>query len=189
MRPFIAVVALAILPLLHGCAAVALGGAAAAGGYLVGEDRRPANVMADDQSIELRVGNRVGAKFPDAHVNSTSYNRLVLITGEVPTAEAKAEIDQIVRGVEGVRDTFNELAVGPVTPLSARANDAYLTSLVKSRFLDGRRFNPIHVKVVTEAGTVFLMGLVKKQEATDATELARTTRGVNRVVRLFEYQD
>jgi osmotically-inducible protein OsmY len=189
MRLLIAAVTLAMLPLIHGCAAVALGGAAAAGGYLVGEDRRPANVMADDQTIELRAGARIGARFPDAHVNSTSYNRLVLITGEVPTAEAKAEIDQIVRGIEGVRGTFNELQVGAIAPLSARANDAYLTSLVKSRFLDGRRFNPIHVKVVTEAGTVFLMGLVKKQEAADATELARNTRGVNRVVRLFEYQD
>lgn len=189
MRLLIAAIAAAMLPLINGCAAVALGGAAAAGGYLVGEDRRAANVMADDQAIELKVGNRVGAKFPDAHVNLTSYNRLVLMTGEVQTATAKAEADGIVRGVEGVRGTFNELQVGPVSPLSARANDSYITSKVKARFLDGRRFNPVHVKVVTEAGTVYLMGIVKKQEANDATELARTTSGVNRVVRLFEYQD
>jgi osmotically-inducible protein OsmY len=189
MRLLIAAVAVAMLPLMNGCAAVALGGAAAAGGYLVGEDRRAANVMADDQAIELKVGNRLGAKFPDAHINSTSYNRLVLLTGEVPTAAAKAEADEIVRGVEGVRGTFNELQVGPVSPLSARANDSYITSKVKARFLDARRFNPIHAKVVTDAGTVYLMGIVKKQEANDATELARTTSGVNRVVRLFEYQN
>ena len=189
MRFLITAAALALLPLMHGCALVALGGAAAAGGYLVGEDRRPANVMANDQAIELKVSNRVTEKFPAAHVSSTAFNSLVLLTGEVATAAAKTEVDQIVRGVEGVRGTFNEIQVGPVAPLSARANDSYITSKVKARFLDARRFNPVHVKVVTDASTVYLMGLLKKQEATDATELARTTSGVNRVVRVFEYQD
>ena len=85
MRLFITVVALASLPFLHGCAAVALGGAAAAGGYLVGEDRRAANIMAEDQQIEFRAGNRVGEKHSNAHVNVTSYNKLVLITGEAPS--------------------------------------------------------------------------------------------------------
>jgi osmotically-inducible protein OsmY len=183
------VLALAVSPFLHGCAAVALGGAAAAGGYLVGEDRRPANVMAEDQGIELKVSNRLSEKFPNAHISSTSFNRLVLLTGEVTDAAAKAEADRIVRDVEGVRGTFNELQVGPVTPLSTRANDSYITSKVKTRFVDGRRFNAVHVKVVTEAGTVYLMGLVKRTEANDATELARTTSGVQRVVRVFEYQD
>ncbi|HEV7800793.1 MAG TPA: BON domain-containing protein, partial [Burkholderiales bacterium] len=168
---------------------VALGGAAAAGGYMLGEDRRPAAVMGDDQAIELKASNRLSEKYPNAHISSTSFNRLVLLTGEVPDAAAKAEADRIVRGIDGVRGTYNELQVGPVSPLSARANDSYITSKVKGRFLDGRRFNPIHVKVVTDAGTVYLMGIVKKQEATDAAEIARTTSGVTRVVRLFELQD
>jgi osmotically-inducible protein OsmY len=94
-----------------------------------------------------------------------------------------------VRAIDGVRGTYNELQVGPPTPLSTRANDSYITSKVKTRFLDGRRFNPVHVKVTTESGTVYLMGLVKSQEANDATELARTTTGVQRVVRLFEIRE
>jgi osmotically-inducible protein OsmY len=188
MRFLLAALALAVLPLLNGCAVVALGGAAATGGYLVGEDRRPAAVMTDDEAIELRSSNRISEKFQGAHVNATSYNKLVLLTGEVPNDAAKAEVERIVRGVEGVRGTYNELTVGPPSALSARANDSYITSKVKTRFLDGRRFNPVHVKVVTEAGTVFLMGLVKSQEANDATELARTTTGVQRVVKLFQIQ-
>jgi osmotically-inducible protein OsmY len=187
MRLLLAACAIALVPVLNGCVAAAVG-AAAGGGYLVGEDRRPAAVMTDDEGIELRAQNRVSEKFPNAHINTTSYNKLVLLSGEVPNDAAKAEAERIVRGVEGVRGTYNELTVGPPTALSARANDSYVTSKVKTRFLDGRRFNPVHVKVVTESGTVYLMGLVKRQEADDATELARTTTGVQRVVRLFEIQ-
>lgn len=189
MRLLITVATLALLPLMHGCAAVLLGGAAATGGYLVGEDRRAANIMADDQTIETRSGNRVADKYPNAHINRTSFNKNVLLTGEAPDAAARSEIEKIVRGVDGVRNVYNEIQVGPPAPLSARTNDSYITSKVKGRFLDARRFNPVHVKVVTEAGTVYLMGLVKKQEANDATELARTTSGVNKVVRVFEFQD
>lgn len=189
MRLVITVLAVALLPLLHGCAAVALGGAAAAGGYMVGEDRRTGPVMAEDQSIELKASNRLSEKYPNAHISSTSFNKLVLLTGEVPDAAAKAEADKIVRGIEGVRGTYNELQIGPVSPFSSRANDSYVTSKVKTRFIDAHRFNAIRVKVVTEAGTVYLMGIVRKQEADDATEIARTTSGVMRVVRLFEMQD
>jgi osmotically-inducible protein OsmY len=188
MRQLVTVLALASLPVLYGCVAAAVGGAAA-GGYLVGEDRRSASVLTDDQGIELRAGNRIGEKHGGAHVNATSYNRLVLLTGEVPTEEAKADIERITREVPNVRGTFNELQVKPVSAMSARANDSYITSKVKARFVDGGRFNVVHVKVVTEDGTVFLMGIVKRQEADNATELARTTTGVKRVVRVFEYQD
>lgn len=188
MRVLILLVGLAVLPILQGCVAMALGGAAA-GGYMVGEDRRPAAVMTDDQAIELKSSNRLNEKYPAAHVIATSYNKLVLLTGEVPDENTKQEADRIVRGVEGVRGTFNELQIGPVSALSARANDSYITSKVKTRYLDARRFNALHVKVVTEASTVYLMGIVKRSEANDATELARTTSGVQRVVKLFEYQD
>lgn len=189
MRFLITLLSLAALPLLHGCAVVALGGAAAAGGYMVGEDRRPTAVMTDDQAIELKASNRLNEKYPSSHIIATSYNKFVLLTGEVPDAAAKAEADRIVRGIETVRGTYNELQIGPVSALSARANDSYITSKVKTRFLDARRFNALHVKVVTEGATVYLMGLVKRSEANDATELARTTTGVQRVVRAFEYQD
>ena len=188
LRHLMAVLALAAVPVLYGCAAAVVGGAAA-GGYLVGEDRRSAALLVEDQDIEFRTNNRIKDKYPDAHVNVTSFNRQVLLTGEAPTAEASAEIERIAREVPTVRGIFNELQVKPVSALSARANDSYITSKVKARFVDARRFNPIHVKVVTEAGTVYLMGLVKTQEADSATEVARTTSGVRRVVRVFEYQN
>ena len=189
MRLLLTLIAFAAVPLLHGCGVLLLGGAAATGGYLVGEDRRPAPVMADDQAIELKASNRLSEKYPNAHISSTSYNKLVLLTGEVTDAAAKAEADRIVRGIEGVRGTFNELQVAPVSNLQARTNDSYITTKVKGRLLDSKKLNPVHVKVVTDASTVYLMGLVKRSEANDATELARTTSGVQRVVRAFEYQD
>lgn len=187
-RTLVTVAAIAALPVLYGCAAAVVGGAAA-GGYLVGEDRRSAAVLAEDQALEFRIGNRIAEKVPAAHVNVTAYNRFVLLTGEAPTAEAKADIERIASAVPGVRGTYNELQVKPVTPLTARANDSYITSKVKARFLDSRKLNPLHVKVVTEDATVYLLGIVKRPEAETATELARTTSGVKRVVRLFEYQD
>ena len=188
MRKIFTIAALATLPVLFGCVAAAVVGGAAAGGYLVGEDRRATPIMTDDQAIEFRVGNRVSEKFPNAHINATSFNRLVLLTGEAPTAEAKAEIERIAREVPNVRGIYNEIVVGPSSGFSARANDSLVTSKVKARFVDARKFNPVHVKVVTEDSTVYLMGIVKPQEATDATEIARTTSGVRRVVRVFEVQ-
>ena len=188
MRSLVTVLALVALPLIHGCAAVAVGGAAA-GGYLLGEDRRPVGTMTEDQGLEFKIGNRVGEKYPDAHVNVTAYNRLVLLTGEAPTEAAKAEIERIARAVDSVRGIYNEIRVAPSSSFGARANDSFITSKVKARFLDERKFNPIYVKVVTEANTVYLMGIVTRQEANDATQIARTTSGVQRVVRLFEYRD
>lgn len=189
MRNVIALMLVAAAPLMHGCAAVVLGGAAATTGYIVGEDRRSVGTLAEDQSIEFKTGNRITEKYPDAHINVTGYNRMVLLTGEAPTADARTEVERIARSVENVRGVYNEVRVAPVSPLSQRTNDSYITSKVKARFLDARRFNPVHVKVVTEAGTTFLMGLVSRKEAEDATELARTTSGVQKVVRVFEYTD
>ncbi|HEV7394547.1 MAG TPA: BON domain-containing protein [Burkholderiales bacterium] len=189
MRYVLTLAVFAVLPFVHGCALVAVGGAAAAGGYLVGEDRRPVNIIAEDKTVEVRISNRASDKYPTAHVNATAYNKLVLLTGEAPTEAAKTDIDEIARGVPNVRSTVNELQVGDSTSFSARANDSYITSKVKARFLDARRFNPVHVKVVTEAGTVYLLGIVTRKEADDATEIARTTSGVQKVVRVFEYQN
>jgi osmotically-inducible protein OsmY len=181
------VVVPALVSVLAGCVAAVVGGAGTA--VLVGEDRRTVGTVTEDQGIELKSINRIGDKFKDAHINVTSYSRKVLITGEVPDAAAKAEIEKIVRAVENVRDIYNEVTVGPVTAMSARANDSFITSKVKARFVDERKFNAVHVKVVTEAGTVYLLGLVKRKEADDAVEIARTTSGVQKVVKLFEYID
>jgi osmotically-inducible protein OsmY len=188
MRRFLTLIALASLPFVHGCAVVALGAAGGAG-YIIGEDPRPAAAMADDTAIEVKLNPRIVDKFPDAHINATSYNKLVLLTGEAPTAEAKADIERMARDIEGVRGIYNEIRVAPATSMGARANDSLITSHVKARFVDARKFNAVHVKVVTEASTVYLMGMVKRQVANDATEVARMTRGVQRVVRAFEYQD
>ena len=180
--------ALASLPLLNGCAAVAVG-AAAGSGYVVGEDRRPATVITEDQRTEFRIHDHVRAQHQNSHINATSYNRTVLLTGESPNEKDKTGIEVFARGVPGVRDIYNEIKVGPVSALTARANDTFITSKVKTRLIDSQKLNALHVKVVTEAGVVYLMGSVKRQEANDATEVARTTSGVQRVVRMFEYQD
>ena len=176
-----------LVSLLHGCVAAVVGGAGTA--VLVGEDRRTVGTLTEDQGIELKAANRINDKFKDAHVNLTSYSRMVLVTGEALDAAAKTEIEKIVRAVENVRGVYNEMAVAGKTALSARANDSFITSKVKARFVDQQKFNPVHVKVVTEAGVVYLLGMVKRKEADDAVEITRTTSGVQRVVKLFEYLD
>lgn len=181
------VVFLAGLSFLQGCAPLVVGGAAA-GGAMMANDRRTVGTITEDQGIELKVSSRINERYRDtSHVNVTSYNRTVLLTGEVPDAAAKAGVERIARSVENVREVHNETIVAGVTSYTARSNDALITSKVKGRFLDSNRLNPLHVKVVTENGVVYLMGMVRKQEAADATDIARTTSGVQKVVRLFEY--
>jgi osmotically-inducible protein OsmY len=175
-----------VVPILSACAPLVVGGAAATG-VVVAEDRRTVGTITEDEAIELKASHRIGDKLKNAHVSVTSYNRRVLLTGEVPDNAAKVEAARVARGVANVRDVFNELQIAGNSALSARANDAYLTSVVKARFVDAQRFSPLHVKVVTEAGVVYLMGLVTHKEADAATEIARTTSGVRKVVRLFEY--
>ena len=183
--------ALVVVPLLvsvlAGCVAAVVGGAGTAA--VIGEDRRTVGTVTEDQGIEIKAINRIIDKYKDAHINVTSFNRMALLTGEAPDAAAKAEMEKIARAVENVRGVYNEIAVGPVSALSARANDSFITSKVKARFVDQQKFNAVHVKVVTEAGVVYLLGLVKHKEADDAVEIARTTSSVQRVVKLFEYID
>jgi osmotically-inducible protein OsmY len=188
LRNTCALLLVAALPLLGGCVAAAVGGAAATG-VLVANDRRTVGTVTEDQGIELKASSRVGERVPNGHINYTSFNRVVLLTGEVPTAAAREDAERIVRGVENVRGVHNELQVAGNSALSSRTNDAFLTSKVKARFVDGGKFNPVHVKVVTENSVVFLVGLVNRAEGESATELARTTGGVQKVVRLFEYID
>ncbi len=178
---------LVIIPSLYGCVAAVVGGAGTA--VLIGEDRRTVGTVTEDQGIELKTANRIRDKFKDPHFNITSYNRIVLLTGEAPDAETKSEIEKIARAVENVRGVHNEIAVAGNSALSARGNDSYLTGKVKGRFIDQQKFNPVHVKVVTESSVVYLLGLVHRKEADDATEIARTTGGVQKVVKLFEYLD
>jgi osmotically-inducible protein OsmY len=185
--PRFALVALLLLSvLLSGCPAVMVTGAGA--GVMAAEDRRTLGTITEDQSIEFKTSNRVSEKHKDrVHLNVTSYNRMVLLTGEVPSEEVKRDVERIARSVENVRSVTNELTVGIPTTLSNRANDTYVTSKVKARFVDGQRFNPLHVKVVTENGVVYLLGLVRQQEAKDAVDIARRTEGVKKVVTVFDY--
>jgi osmotically-inducible protein OsmY len=178
---------LAALPLIHGCAPLIAGGAAATG-ILVAQDRRTVGTLTEDEGIELKAAGRIGERF-GVHVNVTSFNRMVLLTGEVPDAAARTEAERITWAVENVRGVHNELAVAGMSSYTVRSNDAVITSKVKARFLDSQKFNPLHVKVVTENSIVYLMGMVRKQEANDATEISRTTSGVQKVVRVFEFLD
>lgn len=181
------VFALATMLLLGGCVPVLIGAGAGAA-YSSLEDRRAAGAQLDDEGIELRTANRISDRWGDtAHVNVTSYNRTVLLTGEVPDADARAAAERIARAVPNVRGVNNELEVAGASSLTARTNDSFITSKVKARFLDARRFNPIHVKVVTEAAVVYLLGTVTEREADDAVDLARTVAGVRKVVKIFEY--
>jgi osmotically-inducible protein OsmY len=178
---------LVVVSALSGCAAVVVGGAGTAA--MVGADRRTIGTVTEDQGIELKATSRISDKYSDAHINVTSYNRMVLLTGEAPAEAARAEIEKITRAVENVRGIYNEIAVVGKSALSARTNDSYLTGKVKARFVDAQKFNALFVKVVTESNVVYLLGMVSRKEADDATEIARTTSGVQKVVRLFEFLD
>ena len=175
------------LLLLQGCAGtvIAVGAGAA---VMSATDRRSTGAQVDDEGVELRVSNRIDERFGEkVHVNVTSFNYVVLLSGEVPDANTRAEVEKIARAAQGVRSVANEVQVAGVSSFGARTNDSYLTSKVKARFLDMGIFNANHVKVVTEANVVYLMGIVTEAEATEAVKIARTTGGVLKVVKIFEY--
>ena len=175
--------------LLSGCVPLVVG-AAVAGTAMVVADRRSVGAQADDEAIELKISNNVGATFGDrVHVSATSYNGIVLLTGEVPTPELKAQIEQIARTTPKVRRVDDEIGIGPVTSIGARSNDSYITSKVKARLVEANKVPANLVKVVTERQVVYLMGIVSHAEADAATQIAATTSGVMRVVKLFEYTD
>jgi osmotically-inducible protein OsmY len=164
-----------------------VGGAAA--GAAVAFDRRTAGVFVGDQEIELRAMNRLREAFPQKtdNISATSYNRQVLLTGQVPDEATRTRATEVVKSIPDVRTVFNELTVSGVTSLTSDANDVTITGKVKARLLRDERVSGNNVKVVTEAGVVYLMGLVTQAEAEVATEIARTTSGVVKVVTLFEY--
>ena len=171
--------------LLSGCVPLVVAGVA--GTALVATDRRSVGAQADDESIELKVGNNIGTGYGDrVHVNVTSYNGIVLLTGEVPEQNLVATIGEIARTTAKVRRVHNELVVAAVSPVGSRTDDSYITSKVKTRFVEANKFSATHVKVVTDRKVVYLMGLVKRDEAEAAAQIASTTSGVLRVVKLFE---
>ena len=173
--------------LAAGCAPLVVG-AAVGGTALVATDRRSVGAQADDESIELKIANVRSTRYGDrVHVNITSYNGVVLLTGEVPDEATKQAIAELARTTDRVRRVQDEMVVAPPSPLSERTNDTFITSKVKARFVEANRFSATHVKVVTERGVVYLMGLVNRAEADEAGRIAASTSGVVRVVNVFEY--
>jgi osmotically-inducible protein OsmY len=184
LRPL--ALALAASTVLSACAPLVVGGVAV-GGTMMAIDRRSSGNQVEDQAIELKAPAQITAAIGDkAHVNVTSYNRVVLLTGEVPTDADRAAAEQAVARVEGVRSVVNELAVMGNSSFTARSNDSFITGIVKAALLDAKDMQSNAIKVVTERGVVYLMGRVTEREATRATEIARAQSGVQKVVRVFE---
>ena len=182
----VAVLALAAATVLPACAPVLVGGAMV-GGALASVDRRTAGTQVEDQAIELKAAARVRELTGEqANVNVTSYNRIVLLTGEVPDAAARGSVEQAIGRIEGVRSVVNELAVMGKTTLTARSNDAVLSARVKAGFIDAKDLQVNTIKVTTERGVVHLMGRVTEREAARAVAVARSVPGVQKVVRVFE---
>ena len=170
---------------MSACAPLIVGGAVVGG--LVATDRRTSGAQLEDEGIELRAASRVREALGDrAHVNLTSYNRQVLLTGEVPSEQAKQQVEQIVSRVENVRAIVNELAVMGNSTLGQRSSDTLVTGKVRASLVDAKDLYANAFKVVTERGTTYLMGRVTQREADRATAIARTVGGVQKVVRIFE---
>ena len=171
---------------LTACVPLMIGGAAA-GGSLVVTDRRTSGAQLEDEGIELRGTSRIRSSLGErGHINLTSYNRQVLLTGEVPTAQDKQLVEQIVSRVENVVTVVNELAVAGNSSLSQRSADTLVTGRVKAQLIDAPDLFSNAFKVVSERGTTYLMGRVTQREADRATNLVRATSGVQKVVRIFE---
>lgn len=174
------------LPALQGCFPLVATGAGM--GAAMYADRRTSGAIIEDEGIEWRTARAFRERFGDIiHVNVTSYNRVVLLTGEVPNEAVRADVERWAASVANVRSVINETVIGGFSSLTSRSNDALVTTKVKARIVDAQTVRAHLVKVVTEGGTVFLMGLVTRREADAATQVASHTSGVIKVVRVFEY--
>ena len=184
---------LALLGGLQGCAEVVVGGAAA--GATVAHDRRTAGTFVDDEIIELKAAGKLSDDkeiSSQTHINVTSYNTIILLSGEVPNEALRSRAAELVRPIAKVRQVHNELVIAAPSSLLSRTSDSWITTKVKTKLFgikDMPGFDASRVKVVSENGTVFLMGIVKRVEADAATDVARRVAGVQRVVKLFEYID
>lgn len=177
-----------IVALSTGCAGVVVGGAAASAS--AASDRRTAGSLIDDQLIELKATQFLHedeALANQVHANFTSYNGLLLISGEAPTESLKLGVTNLVSNIPKVRQVYNELTLAAPSTLLSRSNDTYLSAKVKTALIADEYISAHSVKVVSESGTVFLMGLVTRSEADRVTQVVRQVKGVQRVVKLFEY--
>lgn len=171
---------------LSGCFPLLVAGGAA-GAALVAADRRTSGAYLDDQAIDLKASSQIRTKLPSAHVNVASYNRAVLLTGEVPSEEARAEAVLLARAQPNVREVYDHTVVAPASSIGERNHDTWVSTKLRARLLEGRGFSQHAVKAVTERGVVYLMGMVTKQEGEAVALVASQTSGVQKVVTLFEY--
>ena len=181
---------LATIHLLGGCAAVVLAGGAT--GAAVAYDRRTTGTVIEDQAIETKAWQAFGSdkEINDtAHINVTSYNTIVLVTGEAPNEDIRERIINIVSNQEKVSHVYNEVTIAAPSSFVSRSSDSLITSKVKTKLLTLENFEGASVKVVTEKGVVYLMGLLSHEESDRATEAARKVNGVQKVVKLFQYTD
>ena len=180
----------ACLLVLHGCAAALVGGGAA--GASIASDRRTTGTVIEDQSIELKALKAISENrelSDSSHLSVTSYNLIVLLTGETPTDELRRQAVEIVSGVEKVTHVHNEIAIAAPSSFMSRSSDSIITSKVKTKLLADKEVKGLNIKVVTDKGVVYLMGIVSRQQSELATEIARQTGGVQKVVMLFEHTD
>ncbi|HEC59888.1 MAG TPA: BON domain-containing protein [Methylophaga sp.] len=183
---------LLIMPviLLQGCAAAVVTGAAT--GVAVVHDRRSAGTVLDDQSIEIKVSSILYSNkkiYDQSHVNATSYNGVVLLTGETPNEQLKQEVTKEVQTILNVRRVQNELVIAAPSSLPSRSSDAWITSKIKAKLTADKYIDPFFVKVVTEHGVVYLLGLVSHAEADRVVDIVSQSAGVQRVIKIFEYID
>ena len=186
---FVLLLLLALI-VLQGCATAVITGAAT--GASIAHDRRTTGSVIDDQGIEFKAASAIyrnKAIYDQSHVNVTSYNGTVLITGEALTEQLKQQIYELVRVIPKVRTIHNELIIAAPSALPSRSSDAWITSKVKAKITADENLDPFFVKVVTEHGIVYLMGIVTQSEAQRAVHIASTSAGVQRVVKIFEYAD
>lgn len=181
-----ALAAAALAGSLAGCAPLVIGGGAVVG-TLMATDRRTTGTQVEDEGIEMRTASRIRETLGDrVHVNVTSYNRQVLLTGEVPTAADGQKVEQIAQGVDNVRSVVNDLGVMPASSLTQRSRDAFISTKVRASLVDAKHLSANAFKVVTERDVVYLMGRVTQREAKRSAEIARGVDGVRKVVRVFE---
>lgn len=181
---------LVLTSIISGCAAVAVTGVAA--GATVAADRRTTGTMIEDQSIELKAREEVYAdkELRDmTHLSFTSINTILLVTGEAPSEEMRGRVIELVRNIEKVTSVHNEITIAAPSSFMSRSSDSVITSKVKTKLVADKKASSLSTKVVTEKGVVYLMGLLSREEADVATDIASKTGGVQKVVRLFQYTD
>ena len=186
----LALIVLIPLILLQGCATAIITGAAT--GVSIVHDRRTTGAVIDDQGVEFKAALAIFNNkdiYEQSHINITSYNGIILITGETLTEQLKQQVYDLVRIIPKVRTIHNELIIAAPSSLPSRSSDAWITSKVKAKITSDRQIDPFYIKVVTEHGVVYLMGIVNQSESDRAVGIASNSAGVQRVVKMFEYSN